>query len=90
MTTPDVAERWWVALMSTPTGILPMPEACRPDPIEPSVSASTTDAPPWRRPKGWVLPSTGMVATTRSIESSTISTPIFSLSLPAPSGSRAR
>ena len=56
------------------------------DPIEPRVSASTTDAPPCSRPNGWVLPSTGMVATTRSAATSTSCTPIFSLRRPLPCG----
>ena len=56
------------------------------EPTEPRVSASTTEAPPWSSPYGWVLPSTGIVATTRSAEISTSSMPILSLSPPMPWG----
>ena len=58
--------------------------ACSADPIDPSVSASTTEAPPCSRPYGWVLPSTGMVATSRCGAASTISMPIRSVSVPVP------
>ena len=51
-------------------------------PIEPRLSASTTEAPPCSRPYGCWLPSTGMVATIRSAEISRISMPIFSFSAP--------
>src|SRR5687768_17921597 len=61
--------------MSRPRTALPGP-ACSEAPIDPSVSASTTDAPPWSRPYGWVLPSTGIVATSRSGVASTTSMPI--------------
>ena len=46
---PERAARWWVALMSRPTTALPSP-ACRAAPIDPRLSASTTEAPPWSRP----------------------------------------
>ena len=49
VTTPPRAARWCVALMSTPTAIRPGP-AWIAEPMEPSVSARTTDAPPWSRP----------------------------------------
>ena len=85
VTVPEVAERWWVALISMPTDSL-SGCACTAEPTEPRVSASTTDAPPCRRPYGWVLPSTGIVPTTRSAEISMSSMPIFSFSPPMPSG----
>ena len=40
------------------------------------VSASTQDAPPCSRPAGWVLPCTGMVATTRDADADTILMPM--------------
>src|SRR3954454_24992846 len=55
--------------MSRPTAMPPSP-ACRVAPIEPTVSARTTLAPPCSRPKGWVFPATGIRATTRSGEAS--------------------
>src|SRR5215469_13216964 len=75
VTSPDRAARWWVALISMPTVYLSGP-ACSAEPSEPSDSASTQDAPPCRIPYGWVLPSTGMVPTTRSGEASRILMPI--------------
>ncbi len=47
------------------------------------VSASTQDAPPCSRPCGWVLPSTGMVATTRDADADTIVMPIRPASVPS-------
>src|SRR6266487_835665 len=38
--------------------------ACRAAPSDPMVSASTQEAPPCSRPNGWMLPATGIVATT--------------------------
>src|SRR5215469_8123888 len=58
-----------------PTVTRPGP-ACSAEPSEPSVSASTQDAPPCSSPYGWVLPSTGMVPTTRSGDAATILMPI--------------
>src|SRR3954453_2119185 len=55
--------------MSRPTAMPPSP-ACSVAPIEPTVSARTTLAPPCSRPKGWVFPATGIRATTRSGEAS--------------------
>ena len=49
VTVPAVAERWWVALMSTPTAIR-SGYACSAAAVEPSDSASTHDAPPCRSP----------------------------------------
>ena len=49
VTVPEVAERWWVALISMPTDSL-SGWACTAEPTEPRVSASTTEAPPWSRP----------------------------------------
>ena len=72
VTTPERAARWCVALISRPTAIRCGP-ACSADPIEPRLSASTTEAPPWSSPYGWVFPSTGIVPTTRSGLASTIS-----------------
>jgi hypothetical protein len=42
---PADAARWWVALISIPTVTRPRP-ACRAEPSEPGVSASTHDACP--------------------------------------------
>ena len=81
MTTPLRAARWWVALMSMPTAIRCGP-ACSTDPNEPSVSARTTDAPPCSSPYGWVLPSTGIVATSRSVPTSVKTMPIRSIRVP--------
>ena len=47
------------------------------------VSASTQDAPPCSRPCGWVLPSTGMVATTRDADADAIVMPIRPASVPS-------
>ena len=52
--------------------------------IEPSDSPSTTYAPPCIRPTGCVLPSTGSVATERSMLNSVNSMPIFSARAPIP------
>ena len=49
VTVPDVAERWCVALMSTPTAIR-SGAAAMAEPMDPRLSASTTDAPPWSSP----------------------------------------
>ena len=49
VTTPDVAERWCVALMSTPTASR-SGWAWMAEPIEPRDSARAMDAPPWRSP----------------------------------------
>ncbi|CAL2062578.1 exported protein of unknown function [Streptomyces murinus] len=62
-------------LRSTPTATLVLPP-CSIAPIEPSVSASTAEAPPCSSPYGWVLPSTGIVPTTFSADASRICTPI--------------
>src|SRR5215471_5201256 len=80
VTWPAAAARWWVALISMPTVIRPGP-ACSAEPSEPSVSASTHDAPPWRSPSGWVLPATGMVPTTRCAVASRMVIPICSMSV---------
>src|SRR6266498_3834355 len=82
---PERTALWWVALISTPTAngrstVCP----CITAPTDPSVSASTHDAPPCSSPYGWVLPSTGIVPTTRSGDASLISTPIRSPSEPPP------
>src|SRR6478735_3596382 len=79
---PERAARWCVALMSSPTATRPGPAwICAP--MEPSVSASTTLAPPWSSPYGWVLPATGIVATRRSGETSVISMFIRSMRVPS-------
>ena len=65
VTSPVRALRWWVALSSMPTGNRPGP-ACIAAAIEPTVSARTAEAPPCSNPYGWVLPATGMRATTSS------------------------
>src|SRR5215472_12262465 len=77
VTCPSDAARWWVALISMPTVTRSRP-ACRAEPSEPSVSARTHDAPPWRSPYGWVLPATGMVPTTRWAVASRMVIPIRS------------
>src|SRR4029453_193268 len=65
-----------------------MPTAARPSPayrtatIDPTDSARTTEAPPWSSPYGCVLPSTGMVATTRSIVASVKVMPILAANGP--------
>ena len=46
VTCPERTDRWWDAFTSVPTAV----PACKPAAIEPTVSASTTDAPPWSRP----------------------------------------
>src|SRR6266536_761340 len=70
--------------MSTPTAIPPIVAvACMAAPIDPSVSASTHDAPPCSSPYGWVLPSTGMEPITRSGLACEIEIPIRSASVPA-------
>ena len=51
--------------------------ACSAEPSEPSVSASTQDAPPCSSPYGWVLRATGIVPTTRSADASVIWIPIL-------------
>jgi hypothetical protein len=43
----------------------------------------TQEAPPCRRPKGWVLPSTGIVATTCVADADWILTPIRPASVPS-------
>src|SRR3954469_24886682 len=55
--------------MSRPTAMPPSP-ACSVAPIDPTVSARTTLAPPCSRPKGWVFAATGIRAATRSGEAS--------------------
>jgi hypothetical protein len=50
--------------------------------IEPIVSASAAFAPPCSRPSGCRLPSTGIVATIRSVLTSRTSMPSFSLNSP--------
>src|SRR5437773_11636036 len=47
--------------MPTTTRLRP---ACRAAPSDPMVSARTQEAPPCSRPYGWMLPATGIVATT--------------------------
>src|SRR5215475_12752908 len=74
--------------MSTPTGVLPGP-ACSTAPSEPSVSASTQDAPPCSTPAGCVLPATGIVPTTRPAEASTSVIPIRSTSVFRPAAANA-
>lgn len=56
VTYPEVAERWWVAFSSMPTAMRSGP-AWTAAPTEPSVSASTAEAPPCSSPYGCVLPS---------------------------------
>src|SRR6478752_2375567 len=68
--------------MSRPTATRPGP-AWIWAPIEPSVSARTTLAPPWSRPYGWVLPATGIVATRRSADTSVSSICMRSRSVPS-------
>src|SRR5215470_4533069 len=80
VTCPAAAARWWVALISMPTVTRSGP-ACSAEPSEPSVSASTHDAPPCSSPSGWVLPATGMVPTTRRAVASRILIPIWSMSV---------
>jgi len=82
VTTPDRAERWWVAFSSIPTAARPSPAYVMAA-IEPSVSASTADAPPCSRPYGWVFPATGMVPTVRSAEDSVTTMPMRSMRVPA-------
>src|SRR6476661_5406357 len=83
VTMPEETARWCVALTSTPSACRPGP-ACMPAAKEPSVSASTTWAPPCRMPATCVLPSTGMVATVRSGLSSTKWMPILTTRAPTP------
>ena len=75
VTSPAETPRWCVALISMPTVKRSGP-ACSADPSEPSVSASTQEAPPCSSPYGCVLPGTGMEPTTRSAEASRILMPI--------------
>ena len=84
VTMPSVADLWCVQFRSTPTTMLSGP-ALKAAWIDPKVSASTALAPPWSRPYGWVLPTTGIVPTTRSADAEVISMPIFSASAPTPS-----
>src|SRR4029453_11260960 len=83
VTRPSATERWCVAPTSIPTTCLSGP-ACKDAANDPSVSASTTCAPPWRIPATWVLPATGMVATVRSGPISTNLMPILTTSAPTP------
>src|SRR6476661_2839729 len=83
VTVPEETARWCVALTSTPSACRPGP-ACMPAAKEPSVSASTTWAPPCRMPATCVLPSTGIVATVRSGLSSTKWMPILTTRAPTP------
>ena len=83
VTMPSVADRVCVALISTPTANRSGP-AQKFAENDPNVSPMTTYAPPCNSIAGWRFPTTGMVATARSTESSTISMPIRSLSSPTP------
>src|SRR6476469_9974684 len=69
--------------MSRPTAMPPSP-ACSIAPTEPTVSASTTLAPPCSSPNGWVLPATGIRATTRCGDASRNSISMRSPSEPLP------
>src|SRR6476646_4070300 len=69
--------------MSRPTAMPPSP-ACSIAPTEPTVSASTTLAPPCSSPNGWVLPATGIRATTRWGDASRNSISMRSPSEPLP------
>ena len=82
VTMPERAARWWVALISMPTATRAGP-ACRRCRTTRGSRPATTDAPPCRRPYGWVLPSTGMVATTRSGDHSVRTIPRRSTRVPA-------
>src|SRR5450631_378105 len=64
-----------------PTAIFPSP-ACIMAARVPRVSASTTLAPPWSSPYGWVFPATGIRPTTRCEVTSMNSIPIFSPRMP--------
>src|SRR6185437_16642381 len=84
VTMPELTPLWWDALISTPTAMLPSRRAaCMAAPTEPSVSASTHEAPPCSSPYGWVLVSTGMVPTTRSGSASVMVMPIRTGSVPS-------
>src|SRR6266700_3805186 len=76
------APRWCVALISMPTTTRPRP-ACRAAPSDPMVSASTQEAPPCSRPNGWVLPATGIVATTSAPDADRILMPIRCARVPS-------
>lgn len=82
VTSPELADLWCVALMSTPTALRPGP-AWITAAHEPNASAKATDAPPCSSPNDWRLPSTGIVATTRCADCSRMRTPIFSSSSPS-------
>src|SRR6478752_504944 len=69
--------------MSRPTAMPPSP-ACSIAPTEPTVSASTTLAPPCSSPNGWVLPATGIRPTTRCGDASRNSISMRSPSEPLP------
>ena len=71
---PDVTARRWLMLSSTPVTRLSAP-TCTAVPTDATVSHSAAVAPPCKMPYGWTLPSTGMVATTRSSEISIHSIP---------------
>src|SRR6266576_1104850 len=66
--------------MPTTTRLRP---ACRAAPSDPMVSASTQEAPPCSRPNGWVLPATGIVATTSAPDADRILMPIRCARVPS-------
>ena len=82
MTSPSLAPRWCVALISMPTTTRPRP-ACRAAASDPMVSASTHEAPPCSRPYGWTLPATGIVATTSVPEADRILMPMLCARVPS-------